>query len=183
MNKLKLLVKVSKSLGVITEYQSEKIYGFEGDCLRLSGVVDTFKITYSSNIHDEITEGYYSIDGCVRKTKTGTYVYANEITEIEEPKDYTNDVELIGEIVKPPRYRVTSKTETSITDMYVKVMRNSVKFDTLQCLAWNKYAHFAKGLEIGDTIHIYGRLQSKVYTDGRRTAEISCSNIEKEENV
>lgn len=181
MNKLKLMIRVNNTLGVITEYQTEKILAFEGDCIRLSGVADTFKVTYSSNIHDEITEGFYSIEGCVRRTKNGTYIYATSITEIEEPTEYVNEVELVGEISKTPRYRVTSKSETSITDIYVKIMRNSVKFDTLQCLAWNKYAHFAKGLEVGDIIHIYGRLQSKVYTDGRRTAEISCSNIEKED--
>ena len=181
MNKLKLMIKVSSALGVVTEYQTEKIYAFEGECTRLSGVADIFKVTYSSNLHDEIKEGFYSIEGCVRRTKAGTYVYATSIEEIEEPTEYVNEIKLVGEIVKEPRYRVTSKSGISITDIYVKVMRNSVKFDTLQCLAWNKYAHFAKDLEVGDTVHILGRLQSKVYTDGRRSTEISCSNIEKED--
>ena len=178
MNKLRLTVKVSKSLGVVTEYQTEKIYGFEGDCKRLSGTIDTFKVTYSSSVYKEITEGFYNVDGCVRRTKDGTYVYATSIKKVKEPKEYINEVELIGEVSKPPHFRITSKTETSITDIFIKVMRNSVKFDTLQCIAWNKYAHFAKGLGVGDIIHIYGRLQSKVYTDGKRAAEISCSNIE-----
>ena len=102
--------------------------------------------------------------------------------------EYKNEAELCGSICKPVVYR-TTPFGREIADILIAVNRRYGKSDYLPCIAWGRNARFADMLEVGDCIHIRGRMQSREYQknlpDGtaeqRMTYEISCSAIEKRE--
>lgn len=182
MNEVKITVKIVESCGVVAEYGSEKIYSMTCVSPRISGVEDKVIVNYSSELSDELKEGFVEITGTIRRKSSTTYIFAQSIEVLsEEPSVYTNEIHIIGEVAKPPRFRKTTKSELSITDVCVKVMRNSVKYDIIMCLAWNKYAHIAKDLKVGDKVELNGRVQSRTFENGDTITEVSCMNIEKVE--
>lgn len=102
--------------------------------------------------------------------------------------EYINEVELCGTLCKPVIYR-TTPFDREIADVLIAVNRRYGKSDYLPCIAWGRNARFADTLEVGDSIYVRGRMQSRAYQktlpDGtaeqRMTYEISCSAIEKRE--
>ena len=69
--------------------------------------------------------------------------------------------------------------------MLVVVNRAYKKSDYIPCIAWGRNAKFSSTLEVGTNIHIWGRVQSRVYqknmgdqTEERVAYEVSVSKIE-----
>ena len=180
MNDVQITVAVKENLGVLAKYDNEIIYGFIGECKRLSGAVDAVKITYSSLLYQEIKEGYHLVTGELRKTVSGLYIYATHIEKLDaEPEQYVNEVNLKGTLYTAPKSHNLSKSGTQIADFKLKVMRNSVKFDVLPCIVWKKQAIASLGYNVGDTISLRGRVQSKTRLSSSVLIEVSCNYISK----
>ncbi|MBQ3551733.1 MAG: single-stranded DNA-binding protein [Clostridia bacterium] len=110
-------------------------------------------------------------------------VFARSMLVCGEDADCENEVSLVGHICKPVIYRKTPLMR-EICDILLAVNRAYGKSDYLPCIAWGKNARFAQELSVGDTVEIYGRLQSRNYVklteDGsmERTAyEVSTTTI------
>ncbi|OUQ77082.1 single-stranded DNA-binding protein [Flavonifractor sp. An100] len=74
-----------------------------------------------------------------------------------------NRLELTGTLCKPPSLRATPLGRT-ICDMILAVNRRYGRADYLPCIAWGSLAHRCGGLQVGDRVHLNGRLQSREYT-------------------
>jgi len=117
-------------------------------------------------------------------------IYENK-DELEETIN-TNLIYLNGHICKPPVYRVTP-LKRKITDLIIKVNRSYGKPDYIPCIAWGTTAKWAKDLEVGNQVEIYGRVQSREYFkryspdsktgEYKETYEISILKIKKVENL
>ena len=112
-------------------------------------------------------------------------IFAKEISlpEEEEGKNI-NQVYLNGFICKPPIYRKTPFGR-EISDILVAVNRAYNKSDYIPCIAWGRNARYIANLEVGANIHIWGRMQSRIYqkrigeeVEERVAYEVSVAKIE-----
>ena len=112
-------------------------------------------------------------------------IFAREISlpEEEEGKNI-NQVYLNGFICKPPIYRKTPFGR-EISDILVAVNRAYNKSDYIPCIAWGRNARYIANLEVGANIHIWGRMQSRIYqkrigaeVEERVAYEVSVAKIE-----
>ena len=114
-------------------------------------------------------------------------VFVREVTFLEEFTDYTktNQIFLDGYICKEPIYRKTPLGR-EIADLLVAVNRPYGKSDYIPCISWGRNARFASGFTVGTRVLIWGRVQSREYTEKlaeaeceKRTAyEVSVSKLE-----
>lgn len=115
-------------------------------------------------------------------------VFVREIEEADEidEHDYKpNQVYFDGYICKEPVYR-TTPLGREIADILLAVNRAYGKSDYIPCICWGRNARFAKRLEVGDHVEIYGRIQSREYKKkigndeiiSKVAYEVSVSKIE-----
>lgn len=100
-------------------------------------------------------------------------VFARELS-CEDGED-ENHLELSGTLCKPPVLRTTPLGRT-ICDMILASNRRYGRADYLPCIAWGGLARACGELEVGDSLHLTGRLQSRVYhkvTDGREEDRVA----------
>lgn len=123
---------------------------------------------------------FRSTDGTERLL---TNAYGRSITLLDFPAQ-KNQVELIGQVLRPPVYRTTPRLR-EITDLLLAVPRSFQKVDHVPVIAWGKHARAAGELAVGDRIRLIGRLQSRSYQkrlpDGtvkeKFTYEVSCTSF------
>ena len=103
-------------------------------------------------------------------------VLARELVP-EEGED-ENRLILSGTLCKPPSLRSTPLGRT-ICDMILAVNRRYGRADYLPCIAWGSLAHLCGGMEVGGTLALDGRLQSRTYTKnlGDRTEERTAFEV------
>ena len=114
-------------------------------------------------------------------------VFVRELTEVEEEIECSkpNSVYLNGYICKQPVYRMTPLGR-EIADLLLAVNRPYGKSDYLPCICWGRNARFAGKFQVGEHIHLWGRIQSRTYqkkvdndeVEKRTAYEISVSKIE-----
>ena len=99
-------------------------------------------------------------------------VFVREINFMEEFTDYTktNQIFLDGYICKEPIYRKTPLGR-EIADLLVAVNRPYGKSDYIPCIAWGRNARYASGFAVGTRLLIWGRVQSREYTQKLNDAE------------
>ena len=109
-------------------------------------------------------------------------VFAKTLFQATGEED-ENWLELAGTLCKPPALRSTPLGRT-ICDMILAVNRRYGRADYLPCISWGSLAHRCGAMEVGDPLHLAGRLQSREYTkevDGQlqaRTAfEVSIMSL------
>ena len=165
---------------------------------RLSEQADVIPLMVSERLMD-VTRDYrgctIEADGQFRsynrhegvKNRLVLSVFVREVQFLEEFTDYTktNQIFLDGYICKEPIYRKTPLGR-EIADLLVAVNRPYGKSDYIPCIAWGRNARFASGFSVGTRIQIWGRVQSREYTNKlseteceKRTAyEVSVSKLE-----
>ncbi len=156
------------------EIYGEKFYTFSVQIPRLSGAADSVRIMVSERlvmdgeykIGDKIEisgqfRSYNSIDnGSNRLVLT---VFAKDIAHFDEDENKNpNSLFLNGYICKEPIYR-TTPFGREITDILLAVNRSYNKSDYIPIIAWGRNARFAKTLNVGDNVRIWGRIQSRKY--------------------
>lgn len=165
---------------------------------RLSNMVDRIPLMISERLID-VSENYIGrtleAHGQFRsynkheegRNRLVLSVFVREVEVLdEEPENVKpNSIFLDGYICKQPVYRMTPLGR-EIADLLLAVNRPYGKSDYLPCICWGRNARFAGKFEVGAHIHLWGRIQSRMYQkrlEGdqieRRTAyEISVSKIE-----
>ena len=139
---------------------------------RLSGQADTLYVIAT----EEQLEPYLplkgqrlAVEGQLRSfnNKTGLgsklviSVFARSLLPTEE--EDLNVIELRGVICKPPVLRRTPLGRC-ISDMMLAVNRRYGRADYLPCIAWGQVAMITGRMEVGDTLTLEGRVQSRIYT-------------------
>jgi len=138
---------------------------------RLSGTTDTLNIIVRRDMLDslDITEaGKIHLAGEVRSfnNKSGEgaklviSVFAKDM-ELCDCEDM-NRVSLIGTVCKPPNRRTTPMGR-DICDLMLAVNRRYGRSDYLPCITWGLNARAAALWEVGTTVRLNGRLQSRGY--------------------
>ena len=79
------------------------------------------------------------------------------------PGGDVNRVELSGVLCKPPVLRRTPLGRC-ICDIMLAVNRRYGRADYLPCIAWGQVAVRVGRMQVGDTLALEGRLQSRQYT-------------------
>ncbi len=154
------------------EVFGESFYSFKLKVNRLSGQCDILPVIVSERLilSNEITLGSrYFIEGQLRsyniitdnKSRLQLQIFAREITLNESGED-VNQIILNGFICKTPVYRVTPFAR-EIADVLVAVNRAYGKSDYIPSICWGRNARYCQQLNVGDSILIEGRLQSREY--------------------
>ncbi len=156
------------------EIYGEKFYTCTVRVPRLSGTDDNVRIMVSERL---IMDGEYNVGDRVEVTgqfrSYNSYengdnrlvltVFAKDIEHYEESDSKNpNTLYLNGFICKPPVYR-TTPFGREITDLLLAVNRSYNKSDYIPIIAWGRNARFAKNLNVGDNVKIWGRIQSRTY--------------------
>lgn len=116
-------------------------------------------------------------------------VFAQSIRGAEEEAEDLNSIQLRGVICKPPVLRRTPLGRC-ISDMMLAVNRRYGRADYLPCIAWGQVAMITGRMEVGETLCLEGRVQSRIYTkvvEGcaqERTAyEVSVMHLMDEDGI
>lgn len=113
------------------------------------------------------------------KNRVKLYVFVNSM-ELLSVCDNVNDVYLEGYICKTPTYRHTPLGR-EISDVTLAVNRAFNKSDYIPCILWGRNAYYVRSLNVGDSIRVAGRIQSREYNkDGvvKVAYELSVNLIE-----
>ena len=180
------------------ENHGKKFYRFTLEVPRLSGTVDLLPIVAEESILNsmDLSGGeMLTVSGQIRSHNVRNdgirrlliFVFAtNIVCEDGEP---LNDVVIQGPLCKEPVYRRTPLGR-EICDVMLAVPRAFSRADYLPCILWGRTALEASNCHIRDTIRIYGRLQSRIYTkvteegsEERTAYEISALTADFPEDV
>ncbi|MGN0107215.1 MAG: single-stranded DNA-binding protein [Hominilimicola sp.] len=179
------------------EIYAEKFYTCTVRVPRLSGTSDDIRVMVSERL---IMDGEYNVGDVVEVTgqfrSYNSYengdnrlvltVFAKDIMHCEETENKNpNTLYLNGFICKAPVYR-TTPFGREITDLLLAVNRSYNKSDYIPIIAWGRNARFAKNLNVGDNVKIWGRIQSRTYqkriseeeTITKTAYEVSTNRIE-----
>ena len=175
------------------ENHDKRFYRFILEVERLSGALDLLPVIVSEDVlcaMDLSGGSMLEVTGQVRsfnsRAETGRRliisVYADTLTALEgEP---ANDVTLTGVVCKEPVYRRTPLGR-EICDVMLAVNRPYRRTDYIPCIFWGRTAETMQDAQVGQTISLTGRLQSREYVkilpegSQRRTAyEVSAITAE-----
>lgn len=161
---------------------------------RLSGAEDTLHVMASREQLEEALPTLeagspLTVSGEVRTFNNRSGVGSRLVVSVfartlsQEAGEDENHLELSGTLCKPPVLRTTPLGRT-ICDMILAANRRYGRADYLPCIAWGSLAYRCASMEVGDSLALEGRLQSRIYTkeiDGRtqeRTAfEVSIMSL------
>jgi len=83
-------------------------------------------------------------------------------TLVRETGEDDNRLALRGVLCKPTVFRCTPLGR-NICDMMLAVNRRYGRADYLPCISWGTLAHRCAALDVGDSVKLEGRLQSRTY--------------------
>lgn len=196
--------------GVIAagEVQHHPVFGRQGvsmvelDTERDSGTKDRIILLFQDNAVDRETFGPEGLAAGSRAMVIGkvqtykdyntghvvVFVWCEDLRKAEEGVPQQNGINLVGEVQSPPVYRKT-QLGREITEIMLKVPSIFTEgfYSLVPVITWGKNAREAAGYQVGDTVELVGRLQSREYTKNRgkeneetRTVhEISAAKIER----
>ncbi len=157
------------------EIYAEKFYMFTLSIPRLSGTDDSVRVMISERLisTEDFKEGdKVDIEGQFRSYNSYTNpnenklvltIFAKDIRYNYDSKNHNpNSLYLNGYICKEPIYR-TTPFGREITDLLVAVNRSYNKSDYIPVIAWGRNARYAKTLNVGDNVRVWGRIQSRDY--------------------
>lgn len=174
--------------------RQERFYTFPMEVSRLSGNMDRLNVILREEQLPDFAPsraGLLRVEGELRSfnnrsgegSRLVITVFAREL-ETPQGAEWINDVELTGALCKAPNHRTTPMGR-EICDLMVAVNRHYGRSDYLPCIAWGHNARAAAFWQVGQRVHILGRIQSRDYVknlpDGAvtRTAfEVSVTHIQ-----
>ncbi|MDF2821618.1 MAG: single-strand binding protein/Primosomal replication protein n [Clostridiales bacterium] len=172
-NQVDLVGKVVSDYTYSHELFGEGFYLVDIEVERLSGTPDLIPILVSERLIEVknnsigklvFVKGQFRSYNRIEdgKNRLVLTVFAKEImfdiTETTNP----NSIFLDGYICKKPVYR-TTPFGREITDILLAVNRAYNKSDYIPCICWGRNAKFAQNFEVGENVHIWGRIQSREY--------------------
>ena len=153
------------------ENHGKRFYRFTLEVERLSGTVDILPVLVSEEVlcaMDLSGGSMIEVSGQIRsfnsRAATGrrlvVSVYAESPTACEgEPH---NEVYLAGTLCKEPVHRKTPLGR-EICDVMLAVNRPYHRSDYIPCIFWGRTAELVAACQVGDTLELTGRLQSREY--------------------
>ena len=153
---------------------------------RLSGAADTLPVLVSQALRDGVAAGEtLRLSGQLRSfnNRSGVgsrlvlTVYAKEL--LPAAGTACNQILLHGTVCKPPIFRRTPLGR-SICDLMLAVPRRYGRADYLPVITWGQVALRASLLEVGESLALEGRVQSRIYhkvTDDGTTQERTAYEI------
>lgn len=193
-NKVCLSGRIASVPQFTHEIMGEGFYDLTVAVRRLSGQDDLIPLTISERLMKGENFEIGSPIGIIgqlrsynkfaeNKSKLVLKVFVRELTEpnVDEP----NTIEIDGFVCKPPIYR-TTPFKREISDMLIAVNRAYNKSDYIPTIAWGRNARYASGFEVGERVHIVGRIQSRVYqkqlddgvVEDRTAYEVSVAKLD-----
>jgi len=176
------------------ENRGERFYIFPVAVRRLSGTLDTVNVIAREKllIGLGLSEGVsLHIFGQLRsfnnKSDQGAKLVISLFARslVMEPCEDRNDILLHGTICKQPNLRITPMGR-EICDFMLAVNRRYGRSDYLPCIAWGAKARQVAHYDVGTTIALSGRIQSRQYIKliddipNEKTAyEVSVIDLEK----
>ena len=201
-NKVSMIGEIASGFTFSHEVFGEGFYMVDVAVNRLSGQVDIIPLMVSENlidVHKDYTGHTVEYTGQFRsynqregvRSRLKLSVFVREIyLVLPAPTDCTknNQIFLDGYICKPPIYRKTPLGK-EIADILLAVNRPHGKSDYIPCICWGRNARRASGLETGNRIEIWGRVQSREYikklseteTEIRTAYEVSVLKLKRGE--
>lgn len=195
-NQVYLLGQIASAPEFSHEIMGEKFYDTTVSVERLSGQSDVIPITVSDRLMEGQNFEIGNLIGLIGqfrsynkivdgKSKLVLRVFVRELCECDE--NAPNVIELEGYVCKPPVYR-TTPFKREIADLLIAVNRAYNKSDYIPAIAWGRNARYASTFDVGDKIHLVGRIQSRIYQksldDGtieeRVAYEVSITKFEQE---
>ena len=195
-NKVFIMGEIVSEATFSHEVYGEGFYDLKVKVMRLSGQADILPVTVSERLIDmNLLQVGTKVDiiGQLRsynnynskKNRLLLTIFSREISlQDEEEGKNINQVYLNGFICKPPIYRKTPFGR-EISDILIAVNRAYNKSDYIPCIAWGRNARYIANLEVGANIHIWGRMQSRIYqkrigeeVEERVAYEVSVAKIE-----
>jgi single-stranded DNA-binding protein len=197
-NQIRLVGTIVSEKTFSHEVYGEGFYSFDLEVPRLSDTSDIIPVIVSERLlsgfdfyvgQKVVIDGQYrSYNNMVNeKNKLVLTVFVKEIRlQVEEDQNQnSNEIILNGFICKKPIYR-TTPFGREIADILLAVNRAYNKSDYIPCIAWGRNARFCQNLEVGQSVKVFGRIQSRQYEkkleDGsseiRRAYEVSVSKME-----
>lgn len=168
-NEVLLEGTVSSVPALSHENHGTKFFRFFLEIPRLSGQSDLLPVLIPEDLLPSVADGKaLRVQGQLRSfnNRTGIgnrlvlTVYA---TAVEEGSgDFCNHIILSGALCKPPILRRTPLGR-SICDLMLAVPRRYGRTDYLPVIAWGQLAVQSSRLQVGDTLLLEGRVQSRVY--------------------
>lgn len=168
-------------------------YLFPLSVRRLSGTADVLNVVIPEGLlnHCPIEVGReYRLTGEIRsfnnRSGVGNRLVITFFARTAAPAqgEDQNDLELTGVLCKAPVLRRTPLGR-EICDLLLAVNRRYGRADYLPCIAWGSLARSCTRLQVGDTVHMTGRLQSRVYhkqtgshTEERTAYEVSILELD-----
>ena len=155
----------------LTESHDNKIYEFEMESTRNSGIEDRVTVNCPSYLTEGIEKGdFIKVVGEFRsynkriseeKSKLILTLFAQDICD--ENLVYENEITLDGYICKPTKFR-TTPFGREIADALIAVNRGNGRSDYIPCIFWGHQAKFLHNkCQVGDGVKLSGRIQSREY--------------------
>ena len=171
-NRIVAVGRLDGELELSHEVMNEPFYTGILMVKRLSGAVDRLPVTIPGKLMGMLPEDREQlmlitgqvrsynkvIDGAGRLMVT---LFVQSISQSQD-NDTLNKVTLVGALCKPPIYRSTPFGR-EICDMMLAVNRAFGKSDYIPCIAWGRNAQYASRFNVGERVHLTGRLQSREY--------------------
>lgn len=176
-NKAYMIGKIVKKPVFSHKVYSEGFYLFYIEIPRKSDNVDTLPVVVSErliSINRLDVDKTVVINGQIRSYNQHIddkhshlilSVFAREIDILDDVVINSNEnnvVEIEGHICKMPSHRWTPN-KREITDVMIAVNRTYDKSDYIPTIVWGRGARFAGRLEVGDSVFVKGRFQSRNY--------------------
>ncbi len=139
--------------------------------LRLSGTADELNVILPAALLEScpLSVGMcVEVEGEVRsfnnKSGVGSRLIISAYAKAIRPAEgeHANTLELVGSLCKKPGLRRTPLGR-EICDLIVAVNRRYGRADYLPCIVWGGLAQRCAQLDVGETVHIEGRFQSRIY--------------------
>ena len=161
-------------------------YIFPLEVSRLSGALDQINILVQEDLLQNLSLSALPklmVEGQVRSfnNRSGVghrlviSVYATTISFVDA-EDY-NHLELCGTLCKSPNLRKTPMGR-EICDLLLAVSRPYGRSDYLPCITWGQNAVEAATWEVGQTVLLEGRMQSRKYVKQEGTQSIEKTAFE-----
>lgn len=183
-NKVRIIGEIVSGFTFSHEVFGEGFYMVDVAVRRLSGQMDILPLIVSErllDVHQDYSGSTIEALGQFRsynrhegvRNRLMLSIFAREVHFMEEFTDYTktNHIFLNGYICKPVIYRKTPLGR-EIADILLAVNRPYGKSDYIPCISWGRNARYASGLEVGEKVSIWGRVQSREYT--KKLTETEC---------
>ena len=170
-NQVYLSGQIASEIEFSHEIMGEKFFDTTVSVERLSGQTDIIPITISDRLMEGQNFEIGNLIGLIGqfrsynkivdgKSKLVLRAFVRELCECDE--NAPNVIELEGFVCKPPVYR-TTPFKREIADLLIAVNRAYNKSDYIPAIAWGRNARYASTFNVGDKIHLVGRIQSRIY--------------------